>query len=74
MSSILSEKWLWIIIFAVIMIVAFPLLIVYIILLLPFPFNTLVTILLIIGWGIAAGYKEWIISKEKEQQKERHES
>lgn len=73
MSSILSEKWLWIIIFAVIMIVAFPLLIVYIILLLPFPFNTLATILLIIGWGIAAGYKEWIISKEKEQQ-EGHES
>jgi len=69
MSTILSEKWLWIVILALIVILVGPLLIVYFILLLPFPFNMISTILLVLGWGIAAGYKEWVTAKRKEEKK-----
>jgi len=48
-------------------ILVLPFVIVWIILLLPPPFNAVATVLIILGWGIAAGYKEWIMSKEKEQ-------
>lgn len=67
--SVLTEKWLWIIILALFLIVIGPLFIVWFILLLPFPFNTILTFILVIGWGIAAGYKEWIIAKNKEKEK-----
>jgi len=67
MSSILSEKWFWILIMVLLAILVLPFVIVWIILLLPPPFNAVATVLIILGWGIAAGYKEWIMSKEKEQ-------
>lgn len=66
MVSILTEKWLWIIIVLLSLIIVLPFAIVLLILFLPFPFNTMATICLIIGWGIAAGYKEWVMSKRKE--------
>ena len=66
MVSILTEKWLWIIIVVLSLIVVLPFAIVLLIVFLPFPFNTMATICLIIGWGIAAGYKEWVMSKRKE--------
>lgn len=69
MSSILTEKWLWIIILLLIVIMVGPLFIAFFILLLPFPFNTIATILLVVGWGIAAGYKEWILEKKKERKR-----
>lgn len=69
MSSILFEKWLWLVILSLIIILVGPLLIVFFILLLPFPFNMISTILLVLGWGITAGYKEWIITKRKEEKK-----
>lgn len=48
------------------MIVVFPIALVILIVSLPPPYNAVATFLLIIGWGIAAGYKDWRISKEKE--------
>jgi len=69
MYKVLTEKWLWIIIFALILIIVMPLIIVWFILLLPFPLNMISTILLIVGWGVAAGYKEWIIEKRKDEEK-----
>jgi len=67
MASILTEKWLWIIIIVLSLILVLPLAIVLLILYLPFPLNTVAIACLIIGWGIAAGYKEWVISKRKEE-------
>lgn len=66
-KSLLSEKWLWIIIIAIIAIITTPLIVVYFILLLPFPYNTIATIGLVAIWGVVAGYKDWIISKRKEK-------
>jgi len=73
MASILTEKWLWIIIIVLSLIVVLPFVIVLFIVFLPFPYNTVATICLVIGWGIAAGYKEWVMSKGKEE-KQRYES
>lgn len=66
-KSLLSEKWLWIIILGVIAVITTPLLIVYFILMLEFPYNTIATIGLVAVWGVVAGYKEWVISKRKEE-------
>ena len=66
-KSLLSEKWLWIIILAIIAIITTPLLVVYVILMLEFPYNTIATIALVAVWGVVAGYKDWIISKRKDE-------
>jgi glucan phosphoethanolaminetransferase (alkaline phosphatase superfamily) len=68
MGSILTQKWLWMIIFSLILIVVFPFLLVLLILSLPPPYNAVATVLLVIGWGVAAGYKDWIMSKEGEKE------
>lgn len=72
MSGILTERWLWITVLAMVLVITTPLVVVWIILNLPFPYNTIATLLLIVLWGVAAGYKEWIIERreEKEKQKE----
>lgn len=67
MSTIIGQKWLWVVILLLIVVMVGPLLIVYLILLLPFPFNTISTIFLVVGWGAAAGYKEWIRAKREEE-------
>jgi uncharacterized membrane protein len=67
MASVLTQKWLWIIVFSLILIVVFPVLLALLIISLPPPHNAIATFILVIGWGIAAGYKDWIISKEREQ-------
>jgi len=66
-SSILTEKWLWIIIAVLILIVVTPFFIVWAILILPPPLNAIATICLVVLWGVAAGYKDWITSKRKEE-------
>jgi len=71
LDSLLSERWLWIIIGAVIMVVALPLVLVWVIMYLPPEMKIAATFLIIIGWGIAAGYKDWIISKREEEKKSR---
>jgi hypothetical protein len=68
--DILREKWFWIIVGSFILILIVPILIVWIIVQLPTPLNAIVTIgIVVIGWGLVAGYKEWSKSKEKEYEK-----
>jgi hypothetical protein len=73
MSWILSEKWLWIIVLGVTAILVGPLLIIWFILYLPGEFKVVATILIIIGWGVAAGYKDWLQNKRREEEKRRRE-
>jgi amino acid transporter len=70
MSEVLTERWLWIIIITVCLVIATPLAVVWVILNLPFPFNTIAIILLVVLWGVVAGYKEWVIEKRKEKEEE----
>ncbi len=67
--SIFSEQWLWIVIGALAAIVVLPLLIVWVILSLPDYLKIVATILIVIGWGFAAGYKDWLVAKRHEEVK-----
>jgi hypothetical protein len=63
----LFNKWLWIIIGAMSTIVMVPFLIMSVALTSPPWVGTTIMILVIIGWGIAGGYKEWSLHKRKEE-------
>lgn len=68
MSWILNQRWFWIIVIAVVAVFITPFFIVSFILALPLELRLLATILLVVGWGIAAGYKDWIQSKRREEE------
>jgi len=63
----LFNKWLWIIIGAMCTIAMAPLLIMFVALSSPPWIGATVVILVIIGSGIAGGYKEWSLHKRKEE-------
>jgi len=65
-KEILSEKWFWIIVLSLILILVGSMVIVLVIVYLPSPYNAILTILIIVVWGIAAAYKDWLKEKEKE--------
>lgn len=67
LREILTSKWYWIIVSIGIAVFLTPYILVLVILYLPSPFNAIMTIGIIIAWGIVAGYKDWIISKKKEE-------
>ena len=69
LTLILTEKWLWIIILGIIAIIAIPLVVVWIILNLPPVLRLVATVFIIIGWGIAAGYRDWVMSKRREEER-----
>ena len=64
---LLFNRWLWIIIFSLSTIVIGPLIALLGILALPMQYRGLATFLIVFGWGIAAGYKDWIVSKRQKE-------
>jgi len=67
MSWLFHEEWLWVIIAALAAILVLPLLIIWIILSLPDYLKIAATILIVIGWGVAAGYKDWLVEKRRNE-------
>jgi len=67
MAEVLKEPWLWVIVVAVILIGILPFAVVLLLLNLPPPLAFAATLILVACWGIAAGYKDWIINKRKEE-------
>lgn len=65
--ALLTIKWFWIIVGVSFLVLFLPFLSIYLLLILPWPFNTLGLIGIVIGWGIAAGYKDWILARIKEE-------
>jgi len=65
--SILTSRWYWIILTAVSAIIITPFLLILLIINLPPPWNFLSTLLIVVAWGLAAGYKDWIIAKAREE-------
>lgn len=65
MAEIIREEWFWIIVMSLAAILILPLLLVWLILMLPGELRLTLTILLIIGWGIVAGYKDWLLERRK---------
>jgi hypothetical protein len=52
------------------MVFTLPVVVVWFILTLPTEMKFLSTILIIVGWGVAAGYKDWILAKRREEEKQ----
>jgi len=71
MLKIVFNKWVWILITLLITVCVLPLLIIWLILFLPSPYNAIATISIIISWGLVAGYKEWILFKKEEELKKK---
>lgn len=67
MSSAMLDKWVWITILSVVLIIAGPLVIVWGILNLPADLRIVSTICIIVLWGVVSGYKDWVISKQREK-------
>ena len=74
MSWILREKWYWTIVLLLITILIVPFFVVIFILILPPDIRLFMTILLVIGWGVAAGYKDWVTHKRKEEREQSGET
>jgi len=68
-KEVLKEKWFWTIVFSLILIICVPLAVVWVILILPYPLNLILTVMIFIAWGVAAGYKDWIMSEKEEEKK-----
>jgi len=65
---LLLNWWLWITIASLIIIVIGPLVVISVILSLPSPeLRGIATIMIIVGWGVAAGFKDWVVSKRNEE-------
>jgi len=69
MAEILREEWFWIIVLSLIAILIFPFILIWLVLSLPPELRVIITIVLIIGWGIAAGYKDWLREKRREEER-----
>jgi glucan phosphoethanolaminetransferase (alkaline phosphatase superfamily) len=69
MSWILKERWYWFIVIGVVLVVVVPLLLVWVILSMDPIIRVIFTVLIILAWGLVSGYKDWLVSKRKEQAK-----
>jgi hypothetical protein len=63
----LFNSWLWIIVGAMMAIVIGPFAIMFVLLQSPPWLAAAIIILVIIGWGIAGGYKEWLLHKREQE-------
>lgn len=69
-GSALLDRWVWIIILSVFAIIVVPLVTVWFILTALSPeLKVVATILIIVFWGVAAGYRDWVKAKREEEEK-----
>jgi len=64
---LLLSRWLWITILACSAVVIGPFIVLYMMFLLPQPLGPISVIALLIGSGIAGGYKDWVIARRNEE-------
>lgn len=69
MTSVLKERWVWIIILALTGVLVVPLMVIILILNLPAELKIVATVAIFICWGVAAAYKDWVKSKREEEEK-----
>jgi hypothetical protein len=65
----ISDKWVWITIFSVTLVIVVPLIVVLWILTMSPELRLIATLGIIVLWAIVAGYKDWVISKRQEAEK-----
>jgi len=62
------DKWFWITVVSVFLVVSIPLIVVWGILNLPPEIRIIATVCIVILWGVVAGYKDWIVSKHQKSE------
>lgn len=62
----MSDKWIWITIISVFLVLVVPLAVIWIILQAPPELRVIGTIAIIVIWSVVSGYKDWVISKRRE--------
>jgi hypothetical protein len=67
MSYIILEKWIWITIGACILIMIAPYVVLWMILQMPEVLRPFFVGAIVISWGIAAGYKDWLMDAKKRE-------
>lgn len=72
LNMTLFNKWLWIIIVGMASIVVLPFLIMMVLLSSEWWVATIITVLIIVGWGVAGGYKDYLLHKRKQEQVKLH--
>lgn len=65
--DILTSRWYWIIVIMGCAIMITPFIFVLILLYLPTPVNALGMFAIVVGWGVVAGYKDWILEQRAKQ-------
>lgn len=70
MTWLFRERWFWIVFLALVTIILAPFIVVSVILSLPPIFRLVSMIVLVVCWGVAGAYKEWIKSKREEANKQ----
>jgi hypothetical protein len=66
--SVTFDRWFWITVLSVFLVVVVPLIIVWFILqpFVPPEGRIVATILIVVIWGVVSGYKDWLKAKRKE--------
>lgn len=67
MSEVFN-RWTWIVVVGMTLILVVPLIVVWTIIQLPPELRLVATISIILLWGVVAGYKDWVIAKRREQE------
>jgi uncharacterized membrane protein len=66
--EVLQDKWFWLIVVSIFLIIIVPFLVVWTIFYLPPELKIVAMIGLVILWGVVSGYKDWIVSKRKSEE------
>lgn len=68
MVSVILDKWTWIVILSIVLVLVVPLIVVWTVLQMAPEFRVVATISIIVLWGVISGYKDWVIAKRKEEE------
>jgi cell shape-determining protein MreC len=69
LSWIFKEKWFWIILVAIASIILVPFIVIAAILSMPPILRVVATAVLILCWGVAAAYRDWVKEKREQEKK-----
>jgi hypothetical protein len=65
------DKWFFVTVLAVTLVVAIPLIVIWLVLQLSPELRLVATVAIIVLWGVVSGYKDWLVSKRKEKEDQR---
>lgn len=69
MAWLFREKWFWLILLALVSIILVPFILLTIILNLPPILRVVATVFLVVTWGVAAAYRDWLREKREQEKK-----